>query len=142
MHRGSGKQRERGTSTLEFIVVAPTLLVVLFGIMEVSRAWLAVNIATTAAREGARVGVVTPAPGGAFNPGPALAKINQILAAANLTGMITPGQPPTVTCPTPCVSDSTVTATVNLTFNTFEPLFLPPQLTGLNINRTTVMRYE
>lgn len=137
MHRGAGKQSQRGTSTLEFIIVAPTLFLVLFGIMELSRAWLTVNIATTAAREGARVGVVTPAPGGVFNDGPALARINQIMTAANITA-----DSMSLTCSAPCASGSTVTANVQVTFNTFVPLILPAQLTGLNINRTTVMRYE
>src|SRR4029434_4446006 len=47
----------RGTSTLEFVVVLPVLLFVLFSIVEVSRAWLTLNLATAAAREGVRAGV-------------------------------------------------------------------------------------
>ena len=54
---------QRGTSTLEFVVVLPTLLIIFLGGLELSRAWLSANIATNAAREGARVGVVTPALG-------------------------------------------------------------------------------
>src|SRR5258706_13752997 len=48
----------RGTSTLEFVVVLPVLLFVLFSIVELSRAWLTLNLATAAAREGVRAGVV------------------------------------------------------------------------------------
>src|SRR5215468_5056875 len=49
---------QRGTSTLEFVVVLPTLLIIFLGGLELSRAWLTANIAAHAAREGARVGVV------------------------------------------------------------------------------------
>src|SRR6266852_1583226 len=85
---------QRGTSTLEFIVVLPTLLLIFLGGLELSRAWLAVNIATNAAREGARVGVVTPALGTnpnapIFDNSAALARIDDILKAEPLSG----GQP-------------------------------------------------
>src|SRR5712664_2452260 len=109
----SGNQR--GTSTLEFIVVLPTLLIIFLGGLELSRAWLAANIATNAAREGARVGVVTPALGAdpnspVFDNGAALTRINDILTAANLTAASV-----SVTCTPPaspppglsgCVPDS------------------------------------
>jgi len=123
---------------LEFIVVLPTLLFVFFAIMELSRAWLTVNIVTTASREGARTGAVTPTSAGdVFDPGPALARIDEILAAANLTS----GVNRTVTCPTPCVPGSEVQADVQVTFDTIMPVFLP-MLTDLNIDRATTMRYE
>ncbi len=128
-----------GTSTLEFIVVLPTLLLVFFAIMELSRAWLTVNIVTTATREGARMGSVTPPlpPGNVFNPAPAEARIDEILAAANLsTGAIR-----SVTCPGACVTGSQVQANVQVTFDTVVPIFLP-LLTGMDLNRTTIMRYE
>ncbi len=80
---------QRGTSTLEFIVVLPTLLIIFLGGLELSRAWLAANIATNAAREGARVGVVTPALGAdpnspVFDNGAALTRINDILRQRHL----------------------------------------------------------
>ena len=79
MNRAGRQNNQSGTSTLEFVVVLPTLLLVFFAIMELSRAWLTVNIVTTATREGARMGVVTPAfAGGVFDPAPAEARIDQI----------------------------------------------------------------
>lgn len=123
---------------MEFIVVLPTLLLVFFGIMELSRAWLTVNIVTTATREGARVAVVTPPlPGDVFNSGPAVARIDQILDAANIsTGAIR-----SVTCTAPCVTGSEVQADVTVTFDTVVPIFLP-MLVDMNISRSTTMRYE
>ena len=138
MNRAGRQKDQRGTSTLEFVVVLPTLLFVLFSIMELSRAWLTVNIVTTATREGARMGSVTPPlAGDVFDPAPAEARIDEILAAANLsTGAIKD-----VTCPTPCVTGSQVQANVQVTFDTVVPIFLR-MLVGLDINRTTTMRYE
>ena len=138
MNRAGQQKDQRGTSTLEFVVVLPTLLVVFFAIMELSRAWLTVNIVTTATREGARTGVVTPtSTGDVFDPAPAEARIDEILEAANLL----PGAIRSVTCPEPCVTGSEVKADVRVTFNTVVPIFLP-MLMGMDVHRTTTMRYE
>ena len=136
------RQRDqRGTATLEFIAVLPLLLFVWFGIVELSRAWHTLNIVTTAAREGARVGTVTPLDAfDAFNATPAIARINQILAAANLTASDL-----SVTCPIPpetdCVPDSEVRVFVRVTFNTAVPLLLP-MLQPLFIDQVASMRFE
>ena len=67
------------------MVILPLLLFVWFGILELSRAWHTLNIVTTAAREGARVGSTTPTlPNDVFDPSTAEARIDGILAAANL----------------------------------------------------------
>ena len=146
---------QRGTSTLEFIVVLPTLLIIFLGGLELSRAWLAANIATNAAREGARVGVVTPALGTnpnapIFDDTAALARIDDILRAANLYPAASRG----VTCTPPatpppglsgCIPDSQVTASVTLNFVTVVPLFLPVLGTPSNplvMTETTIMRRE
>ena len=146
---------QRGTSTLEFIVVLPTLLIIFLAGLELSRAWLAVNIATNAAREGARVGVVTPALGSnpnapIFDDSAALARIDDILKAANLYPAASRG----VTCTPPaapppglsgCIPDSQVTASVTLNFVTVVPLFLPVLGTPsdpLVMTETTIMRRE
>ena len=115
---------QRGTSTLEFLVVLPTLLFIFLASLELSRAWLTSNIATNAAREGARVGVVTPPPdpsNPSFNNGPAVTRVNEVLSAANLTAASV-----SVTCSaTACPPDSQVQAIVTINFETVVPLFLP-----------------
>jgi Flp pilus assembly protein TadG len=137
MNRAGRQKDQRGTSTLEFVVVLPTLLFVFFAIMELSRAWLTVNIVTTASREGARMGSVTPpVADDVFDPAPAEARINEILAAANLSA----GGGTGVTCETPCVTGSEVQANVQVTFDTVLPFL--PMLLDIDINRTTTMRYE
>ena len=81
--------------------------------------------------------VTPPLAGDVFDPAPAEARIDEILAAANLST----GATKDVTCPTPCVTGSQVQATAQVTFNTAMPVFLP-MLSGININRTTTMRFE
>ena len=126
---------ERGTSTLEFVIVLPTLLLIFLGGLELSRAWLTANVAMNAAREGARVGVVS-APGAGSTPtntvfdnSSAVARINDILTAANITPASV-----SVTCTAPaspppgmtgCSPDSLVLSSVTINFTTVVPLFLP-----------------
>lgn len=125
---------QRGTSTLEFIVVLPVLLFVLFGIIELSRAWLTLNLATAAAREAARAGVVAPGDSvAAVGDG----KITQMLGAKNVTWF------GGVSCSTsPCAPDSVVSATVTVNFQTVVPLILPAMFQNMPITQTATMRYE
>jgi Flp pilus assembly protein TadG len=122
----------RGTSTLEFVVVLPVLLFVLFSIVEVSRAWLTLNLATAAAREGVRAGVVAAADSVSTAGN---ARINSMLGSGTWTGG--------VTCATsPCAADQVVSATVTLQFQTVVPLILPAMFGTMNITQTASMRYE
>ncbi len=133
---------ERGSSTVELIVMLPVLLLVLFGIVELSRAWFTVNIATTAAREGVRAGVVSPTSSGdVFDPTAAYARIDAILGAANLSAYSSRS----VTCASPCTPGSQVSATVTVNF--FTPIPLLESLLGsagapIAIQQTATMRYE
>ncbi|MHB8171481.1 MAG: TadE/TadG family type IV pilus assembly protein [Thermincolia bacterium] len=52
------RKKEKGQSTVEMALVMPILILLLFGIMEFGRIFNAYLIVTTAAREGARAGVV------------------------------------------------------------------------------------
>jgi Flp pilus assembly protein TadG len=57
------KQQQRGDAIVEFVLVLPILLLLLFGILEVGRvvdAWIVVQ---NAAREGARSGALAPTTG-------------------------------------------------------------------------------
>jgi len=52
-------RQKRGQSVVELAIILPFLLLVLFGITEFGRAWATQNVLTSAAREGARLAVVT-----------------------------------------------------------------------------------
>ena len=147
---------QRGTSTLEFVVVLPTLLFIFLGGLELSRAWLAVNIVMNVVREGACVVVVTFAFGSnpnapVFDNTAAIARITDILNAANLTaapaGISVTCTPPASPPPglSGCIPDSRVTASVTINFVTVAPLFLPVLGTPgapLVLTETTIMRRE
>ncbi len=128
--------RPRGTSTLEMIIVLPCLLLIMFGSVELSRMWMTMNLVTQAAYEGARVAVVTSP----FGTGPAITRINQILAGGNLAASST--APPTVTCAAPCATDSQVSATVTVNFQTLFPVLLPMLSGPVPLTSTAVLRYE
>jgi Flp pilus assembly protein TadG len=151
-------KHQRGTSTLEFAVVLPTLLIIFLGGLELARAWLTVNIATNAVREGARVGAASnPTLSGTnpinygFDNTQALLRLNQVLSAANLTpylGSVSVTCIPTATPPagtTGCTPDSEIQASATVNFITVAPLFLPVLGTPANplvIQETARMRRE
>lgn len=128
-------RNERGTSSVEFLLIAPFLLFILFGSVELSRAWFTMNLMTTAAREAVRAGVVA-APTNVTAAGNA--RLAQILDASASTQ----GWTGSVTCSAnPCAPDATVTANVSVTFNTVVPNLLP-MLNNVVLQQTAAMRYE
>ena len=124
-------ENQRGVVTVEFILIVPILLFVLFASVELSRAWFTMNLLTTAAREAARVGVVS-APANVQSA--ATARLNQLLGAGNWSG--------TVACnPAPCAPDSQVQVNVSMQFTTVLPNLLP-MLGSITLQQTASMRYE
>lgn len=129
---------ERGSSTVELLFVLPMLFLIIFGIVETTRAWLTASIVNAAAREGARIGVRTPTgAGGGFDPGPAVTEIDAILTGSNLAA----GASRSVTCAAPCLPGSQVTATVSVPFTSILPI-LAAALGTVNITEAAVMRFE
>jgi len=53
-------QGQRGTTTIEFAVVAAAFFLLVFGIIEIGRAFFYFNTLTEATRRGARVAVICP----------------------------------------------------------------------------------
>jgi Flp pilus assembly protein TadG len=129
---------QRGVASLEFVLILPILLFVLFASVELSRAWFTLNLLTTAAREAARAGVT------------ATPDAVQSAATTRLTALLGPtGQPPmnwsaTVACnPAPCAigTDSRVQVDVTANFQTVLPTLLP-MLGSITLQQTASMRYE
>jgi Flp pilus assembly protein TadG len=137
LKRSAGRQR--GSSTVELLFVIPILFLMFAAIFECSRAWLTVSVVTSAAREGARVGVRTPTtpPSNVFHAAPALAQIDSILSGMGLSA----GATRSVTCASPCQPDSQVSATVTVPFTTIIPA-IDAILGTVSVTETAVMRYE
>ncbi|MGZ8162560.1 MAG: TadE family protein [Methylobacter sp.] len=55
------KKYQKGAAMVEFAIVALWFFVILFGLIEFSRAWFVYNTLTEATRRGARIAVVCPA---------------------------------------------------------------------------------
>jgi Flp pilus assembly protein TadG len=119
---------------VEFTLVVPMLLVLVFGIAEFGRAWMTRNVLTGAAREAARIAVVQNA-GGSSIPA-ATARANQILASAGIT-----------TASVTVNDDGTVFGNVTATVVYDFPVVIAGFIPGLNsstipLTSTTTMRRE
>lgn len=72
---------KRGQSLIEFALVLPILLLVVFGITEFGRAIMVKNVLHTASREGARLAAVSPVSDSLS----VQARVQDVLDAANIT---------------------------------------------------------
>jgi Flp pilus assembly protein TadG len=125
-------RNQRGQAVVEFALVLPLLLLLVFGVTEFGRAWMTKNILTSAAREGCRVAVVTDPDVTAVN-----SRVDEVCAA----GRVTPGTV-TVTGPDPADVERRVSVTVTTDF-----VVIPGNILGtfsgtIPLSATAVMRHE
>ena len=132
---------ENGAAALEFALVLPLLLLLVFGIIEFGIIMFDKAVLTNACREGARAGIVSKSPR-LTRP-----EINNIVDNCQ-DHLITFGASPTLTLnstPTNPVAlfneDLLVTATYNYDFLLI-PGFIPVLPQTFPITATTVMKYE
>jgi Flp pilus assembly protein TadG len=122
----------RGQSVVEFALVLPLLLLILFGITEFGRCWMAQNILTSAAREGARLAIVTGPDVGAVQT-----RVTEVCAAAGITPTAI-----TVTGPDPADPDRRVTVVVRTDFQVLAGNILGTFNGTVPLRATSVMRHE
>jgi len=121
-----------GQSIIEFALVLPILLLVLFGITEFGRAIMVTNVLHTASREGARLAVVSAV----SDTVSVKDRINEVLDAANLDlGKAT-------TSIVYSSSDNCVTVTITYQFEVLSGGILDPFMGTIPLKGMTVMRYE
>lgn len=129
------RRSESGASAVEFALLLPVLMMILFGIIEFGLALYRQAILTNASREGARLGIVQSIP--AITNGQINVAIDNYLTAAgippgNVTRAIVAGG----------VTGTPVTVTLTLPY-TYAVL---PGLTSIvptiNLTAQTVMRHE
>ena len=121
----------RGNAVIEFALVFPLLLLVSFGITEFGRAWMTMNILTSAAREGVRLAAVT-----APNVPAVEARVREVCDAANVDPTAIAVVPPD-----PMDPNRRVTVTVQADFEVFSVRILDFRGT-IPLSATSVMRHE
>ena len=135
MNEQKTRRSESGASAVEFALLLPVLMMILFGIIEFGLALYRQAILTNASREGARLGIVQSIP--AITNGQINATIDSYLTAAgipagNVTRNIVAGG----------VTGTPVQVTLTLPY-TYAVL---PGLTSIaptiNLTAQTVMRHE
>jgi len=126
MRKLFSKNRD-GQSIIEFAVLLPIMLMVLFGITEFGRAILVKNVLHTAAREGARTAVVSDSTS-------AHGRVMEVLNAANIT--------PTEVSILYDVPNRKVDVTVKTDFEVLSGGILDPFMGTFPLKGRTVMRLE
>ena len=122
----------RGQSMVEFALVMPILLLLVFGVTEFSRAWMTMNVLTAAAREGCRLAVVTDPDVTAVST-----RVNEVCTAAR----VTPSNV-TVVGPDPADVERRVTVTVETDFRVLSAQVLGPFSGTIPLRASSVMRHE
>jgi Flp pilus assembly protein TadG len=136
---------ERGASAIEFAIVLPVLLLILFGIIEFSLLMFDKAVLTNASREGARAGIVYRSPTRMSAP-----EITAVVNGYCQNHLISFGS----TTPVPAVdinpedpsgiaSGETLIVTVSYTYDfLLLPSFVTRLAPGINLVATTAMRAE
>ena len=119
---------ERGQSLVEFAMILPLFIIVLFGIMEFGRLWEISNLITSASREGARVAAISGS-----SQSQAINAAQHVLSAANI-------EDATVSVSGPN-SASEVSVTVTLHYTPLTGSIIPG-FDQFSISRSTIMRWE
>jgi Flp pilus assembly protein TadG len=122
----------RGQAVIEFALILPLLLLLCFGITEFGRAWMTMNILTSAAREGVRLAAVTA---------PDVAAVTQRVQDVCDAARVVPSAI-TVVPPDPADPNRRVSVTVETQF-----VVIPGQILGsfngsIPLRTTSIMRHE
>ncbi|MBU0517106.1 MAG: pilus assembly protein [Proteobacteria bacterium] len=127
---------ERGVAAVEFALILPLLLILMFGIVEFGLAWYSKQVVTNASREGARAGIVWQEP--KMSDSEITAVVQNYLTQSGFT------QPVTVTVTGaggPSGDPLSVRVSHNYQFNVL-PGFVASVTGQVTIQSTTVMRHE
>jgi Flp pilus assembly protein TadG len=131
-HRREGR---RGVAAVEFAIIAPVFLIMLFGIIEMGRAIMVQQIITNASREGARRAIVENA-----TTSEVQTVVNSYLASTSVSSGVSVTVSP---APGPSVGfGDPVAVTVTVPFNNVSWLPTPWILGGKQLTATSSMRAE
>ena len=128
-------RRERGQAAVEFALVLPLFLLLLFAICEFGRVWMTQHVLTTASRTGARVGILP-----ASLPADVTTQVNSYLTGAGLDPadaiITTSGVGSAVSAGTP------VQVQVAYDISILSGSLIPALQGTITLNSTTTMRHE
>jgi Flp pilus assembly protein TadG len=130
------RKNRRGATVVEFAVVAPVLVLLIFGTIEFGRMVMVQQVLTNAAREGARIGILDDA------------TVSGVQTTVNtyLTGAAVNSAHATVTVtPNPLSGagyGDAVTVTVSIPFNKVSWLPTPMFLSSATLSASAAMRRE
>ncbi len=130
-HRG---KRRRGAAVVEFAVVAPVFFILVFGMIEYGRAVMVEQILTNAAREGARVAILTTATNTNVT-----STVTTYLSNASITGATVTVSP---NPPASAAAGTTVSVTVSIPFTSVSWLPSPFYLGSTTLSAKCSMRTE
>jgi Flp pilus assembly protein TadG len=133
LFRKSRKKR-RGAAVVEFAVVAPVFITLVFGMIEYGRMVMVQQLLVNAAREGARVAILDGSTTAATQ-----STVTTYLSNASVSGVtvtVSPNPPSSATYGAP------VTVTVTVPFSQVSWIPTPMFLSGKTLTATSVMRRE
>jgi Flp pilus assembly protein TadG len=128
------RRKRRATAAVEFAVVAPVFLLLVFGMIEYGRMVMVEQIITNASREGARAAVLDGATTANVQEA-----VNSYLASGSITGATVTVSP---NPPTSAEYGDPVTVTVSVPFSQVSWLPSPMYLGATTLTQATVMRRE
>lgn len=139
------RNNQRGAAAVEFALILPVLLLILFGVIEFGLVMFNKQVITNASREGARFGIVSDTP--RKTVGQITGEVTRY-TDKNLITFSKISTPLVVSVPSPCVSfgnDLTVNVTYRYDFlvlSALTRLFEGGLGDGVNLQARTVMRCE
>jgi len=132
--RKPAAQKRRGAAAVEFAIVAPVFLLLIFGLIEFGRLVMVQQVITNASREGARAGVLDGAT--TANVQSVVQDYLQTAAISGATVTVTPTPPSSAGFGQP------VTVKVAIAFDSVSWMPSPFLLKDATMTSTTVMRRE
>ncbi len=133
--RGITRLNERGASAVEFAIILPVLVLILFGTIEFGMIMFAREILTNASREGARAGIVQQ------TPKPTIAQIQGVVTNYLLGTGINPSNVTVNVTGAGGVFPNDLTVSTSYPYQFFVPGILGLG-TSITLTTQTVMRNE
>lgn len=127
------RKRRRGAAAVEFAVVLPVFVILVFGMIEYGRMVMVQQVITNASREGARKAVLDGATTSSVQTA-----VTSYLTSAKVNG----GSAAVSPDPTTAASGDPITVTVNIPFSAVSWLPSPMYLGGKTLSASTTMRRE